>query len=313
MKIGVDIMGGDNAPEAVVLGAIHAREQLPADVELVLIGDQRRMEHILAKHEKDTSLFRIVHTDEYIGMGDNPAKAISKKSKSSITIGFQLLKEGKIDGFASAGNTGAMFFASMYSVKSIPGVIRPCLSTFVPVIGGRARLLLDVGINPDCKPDVLYQYGILGSLYIKLIYRVNDPKVALLNIGAEEEKGNLLTKSAYQLMKDASEFNFAGNIEGNELFTKGKADVIVTDGFVGNVVIKEAEAFYGIIKAKNLQDNYFEQFNFENYGGTPILGINKPVVIGHGISNEFAIKNMIVLTKDIVEKDLSKEITAAFN
>ena len=170
---------------------------------------------------------------------------------------------------------------------------------------------MDVGTNADCKPDVLYQFGILGSTFAKHIYNIENPKVGLLNIGEEEEKGNLLTQSAHQLMKGSNDFNFIGNIEGRDVFSDA-VDVIVCDGFTGNVVLKEAEAFYELTKKRGIQDEYFDRFNYEIYGGTPILGINSNVMIGHGISSPLAIKNMLLLAYDVVENKLSDKIKQAF-
>jgi len=244
-------------------------------------------------------------------MGDHPTKAFSQKPNSSISIGFQLLKEGKIDAFASTGNTGAMLVGSMYTVRAIQGIIRPCITSILPKENGSVGLILDVGSNADCKPDVLYQFGILGSLLAENVYGIKKPKVGLLNIGEEPEKGNLVTQAAYSLMKDSKDFNFIGNIEGRDIFSES-VDVIVCDGFTGNVVLKEAEAIYSLIKKRGLSDAYFDRFNYENYGGTPILGINSTVMIGHGISNDIAIKNMILLTKDVVEAGLVQKIKQAF-
>lgn len=311
MRIGIDIMGGDYAPNATVLGALRARKELPKSCTIVLIGDQAQILPLLAQENTDPGLFEIIHSDEMIEMGEHPAKAFSKKPNSSIAIGFQMLSSGQLDGFASAGNTGAMLVGSMYTVKVIPGIIRPCISSVMPRLSGGNSFLLDVGINADCKPDVLYQYAILGSIYAEFVHGVKNPKVGLLNIGSEEEKGNILTRSAYELMKDSKDFNFIGNIEGNEFFDD-RADVIVTDGFTGNVVLKEAEAFYSLIRRRKIEDEYFNRFNFEIYGGTPILGINSTVIIGHGISNETAIKNMIIHTSEVVEAQINTKFKEAF-
>lgn len=311
MRIGLDVMGGDYAPDATLGGAVLARQLLPADVQLVLIGDQKIIEEYLQKKGVSSTGFEIVPSTEVIEMGDHPAKAFSQKTQSSIHIGFQLLQAGKIDGFASAGSTGAMMVGAMYTVKSIPGIIRPAITGPIPKLNGGASILLDVGLNADCKHDVLYQYGILGSLYAEYVYNIQKPKVALLNIGEEEEKGNLLTKAAYQAMHGTTDFNFIGNIEGNEIFDD-KADVVVCDGFVGNVVLKQAEAFYKISRKLKLKDAYFDRFNFENYGGTPVLGVNSNVIIGHGISNDVTIKNMILLTRDVIGANLPSKIKQYF-
>ena len=260
-----------------------------------------------------TSTFSIVHTDEFIEMGENPSKAYAQKPNSTIGLGFHMLRRGEIDGFASAGNTGAMLVGAMFTSKSIPGIIRPCIASVIPTMGEKPGILLDVGINPDARPDVLYQYGLLGALYAEYVFQIKNPKVGLLNIGSEEEKGNLVTKATYQLMKGATDINFIGNVEGNEFFDNDKFNVLVADGFVGNVMLKLAESIYYLAKKKNILDSFFEQFNFENYGGTPILGINHTAIIGHGISNAKAIKNMILHTYKVVEVKLTEHIKAAFN
>ena len=202
-----------------------------------------------------------------------------------------------------------MFIGGFYTVKAIPGILRPPLATLIPKEGGGVKVLLDVGANADCKPDVLYQFGMLGSLFSKHVCGIKKPKVSLLNLGEEKTKGNLLTQASYTLMEENPDYIFVGNCEGRDIFNS-ENDVIVCDGFTGNIVLKEAEGIYSIMKKKGLLDDYFKRFNYENYGGTPILGLNKPIIIGHGISNEIAIKNMILLTKDIVEADLVNKIKA---
>lgn len=311
MKIAVDILGGDYAPQMPILGAIQASKELPSEVKLVLIGNKEEIISSLDSNGVDDANFEIIHTTDCIEMGEHPTKAFVQKPNSSIAIGFQLLKDKKIDAFISAGNTGAMLVGSMYTVKTIPGVIRPCITSILPKEKGGLGLLLDVGANSDCKPDVLYQFGILGSIFAKNIYHIENPRVALLNIGEEEEKGNLVAQSAHQLMKGSKDFNFIGNVEGRDLFNH-KADVIVCDGFTGNVVLKNSESFYVMIKKRKMVDEYFDRFNYENYGGTPILGINANVIVGHGISNDIAFKNMIRLAKESVEVNLPLKIKAAF-
>jgi len=304
-------MGGDFAPEATVLGAILAHNELNSDERIVLIGDETEINKILKREAFDASLFDIVHSEEVIEMGEHPAKAFRKKPKSSISIGFHLLATGEIDAFASAGNSGAMLVGSMYTIKPVSGVIRPSITSVLPKEDGGVGIILDVGINADCKPDVLYQFGILGSLLAENVYGINNPKVGLLNIGEEEEKGNMLSQSAHQLMKDSKEFNFVGNVEGRDLFNN-QADVIVCDGFTGNVILKEAEAFFSLMAKRGLLDDYFSRFNYENYGGTPVLGVNGNVLIGHGISNPKAIKNMLLLAKDVIEAELTAKIKRVF-
>jgi glycerol-3-phosphate acyltransferase PlsX len=312
IRIGIDIMGGDFAPKKTIEGSILAAKDLGQNVQLVLIGDETKIINELKLKGFDSSSFEIVHAPEVIEMGDHPTKALVKKPQSSISVGFQLLKNNKIDGFASAGNTGAMFVGGYMSVKPIAGVLRPCISSILPKEDGGVNVILDVGANADCKPDVLYQFGILGSLFAEHVCGIKNPKVGLLNIGEEESKGNMLTIATHELMKDSADFDFIGNIESRDLFSE-HSDVIVCDGFTGNVVLKQAEAVYELMKKRKINDEYFNRFNYENYGGTPILGLNKTVVIGHGISNEIAIKNMIVLTADVVEADLTNKILNKFN
>ena len=310
MKIGLDIMGGDFAPEAAVLGAILAYKEI-SDSKLVLIGDKDVALKILQDNNFDPANFEFVHTTEVIGMGEHPTKAIVQKPNSSITVGYNLLKEGQIQAFSSAGNTGAMLVGAMFSVKTIPGVSRPAITTIVPKLKGGLGVLLDVGANADCKPDNLLQFGILGSLFCEFIYGVKNPRVGLINIGEEEEKGNMLSLAAHPLLKEEKQINFVGNVEGRDLFTD-TADVFVCDGFTGNVILKLAESFYVISLKKGFNDEFFNKFNYEQYGGSPILGINAPVVVGHGISNPEAIKNMVLLSKNMIESNLVNKMQQAF-
>ena len=311
MKIGVDVMGGDFAPDSVIEGAIDSLSRLSKDEKLVLIGDENRILTKINELESEPSSFDIINTTQVIEMADHPAKAFSQKKNSSIAVGFGMLKSGLIEGFCSAGNTGAMLVGASYTVNVIPGVFRPALATLLPSIDGRSTVILDVGLNPDCKPDVLLQYGILGSLYAQYVLGIQKPTVGLLNIGEEESKGTPSVKAAFELMKEHPGMNFIGNIEGNDLFRETMPDVIVCDGFVGNVVIKQAEAFYSIYKLRKLQDSYFDSLDFENIGGTPVVGINANVVIGHGISKRKAIMNMILQTRDVVKADLAQKIKEA--
>jgi glycerol-3-phosphate acyltransferase PlsX len=223
-----------------------------------------------------------------------------------------MLAKGLIDVFASNGNTGAMLVGSMYKLNTIPGVIRPCITSTLPTISGGKSLLLDVGSNADCKSDVLYQFAVLGSVYAANVLGIENPKVALLNIGEEDSKGNLLSIATYKLLAETDELNFTGNIEGRDIFT-GVADVIVCDGFTGNIVLKEAEGIFTLMKKRGIQDEYFDRFNYENYGGTPILGVKGNAIIGHGISNDIAVKNMILHAHDVVSSDLTEKINQAFN
>jgi glycerol-3-phosphate acyltransferase PlsX len=311
MKIGLDVMGGDFAPDAIIEGAVDSLQHLSADDQLVLLGDEDAILKKLKEMDVETSRFIIVHTTQIIGMGDIPAKAFSQKPDSSIAVGYRMLKSGEIDGFCSAGNTGAMLVGASYTVNLIPGVLRPALATILPSVDKRNSVILDVGLNPDCKPDVLLQYGILGSLFARYVLEIENPSVRLLNIGEEETKGTPAIKVAYELMKGYPGINFQGNIEANGLFVETMADVIVCDGFVGNIVLKLSEAFHHIYQSRNLKDSYFDSLDFENIGGTPIVGINANVVIGHGISKRKATMNMILQTWAVVHVDLAQKIKEA--
>ncbi|MDX2430822.1 MAG: phosphate--acyl-ACP acyltransferase [Bacteroides sp.] len=308
MRIGIDTMGGDFAPGSTIRGSILAREEFPENVEIYLIGDRDIINRYSDENQLDISGLTLVHAPQVVSMGDHPLKSFKEKPDSSIFMGQKLIVNGTIDGFCSAGNTGAMMVGAMQIITSIPGIIRPAIAAPIPHINGHRSLMLDVGLNPDARPDVLYQYGTIGTIYSKLLHEIAEPKVALLNIGLEEEKGNMVARSAYQTMKDSLEFDFIGNFEANELFVSDRANVIVTDGFVGNMILKEAEAFYKVVSMKGVGNGYFEMFNYENGGGTPVLGINGPLIIGHGISNEKAIKNMLFHTAEVVEAGLVKRI-----
>lgn len=312
MKIGLDIMGGDFAPEATIKGAILASKTLSENQKIILIGDQDIAEQHVEQAGVNPAFFEYIHAPDTIGMAEHPTKAIAQKPDSSISRGFQLLKEGAIDSFASAGSTGAMLVGAVLSVKNIPGVIRPAIGTYVPKLSGGYGFLLDVGAVSDCKPEMLAQFGVLGSLFAEHILGLGRPKVALLNIGEEEEKGNALTQASHPLLKQNAQLNFIGNIEGRDVFNDD-VNVIVCDGFTGNVVLKMAESFYVMTKKKGFKDEFFDRFNYETYGGTPILGVNAPVIIGHGISSPEAIKNMILLSKNMIESDIVGKIKSAFN
>jgi glycerol-3-phosphate acyltransferase PlsX len=311
MRIGLDVMGGDFAPDAIIEGAVDSLQHLSVNEKLVLIGDEVSIYGKLSEMQIEPSLFDIIHTSQVIEMADHPAKAFSQKKDSSIAVGYGLLKNSALDVFCSAGNTGAMLVGASYTVNVIPGVLRPALVTVLPCIDNRDSVILDIGLNPDCKPDVLLQYGILGSIYAKYVLGTENPTVGLLNIGEEETKGTPAVKTAYELMKEHPGLNFVGNIEGNALFRETMTDVIVCDGFVGNVILKLGEAFYHIYKSRNLKDSYFDRLDWENIGGTPIIGINANVVIGHGISKRRPIMNMILQTRGVVRANLAQKIKEA--
>ena len=302
-------MGGDFAPEVAVKGALLALEALDHESRIVLFGDEATIRSHIESEGCDADSFDIVHTTDVIGMGDHPVRAFQQKRNSSIVAGFRHLAEGKIDGFASAGSTGAMMVGAMQVVKVIEGVIRP---TIAVMIGG--KLLLDVGLNVDCKPDVLEQYAVIGSVYAKSLGAEN-PSVALLNIGVEPNKGNLQAKATYELLQQGSElglYRFVGNIEASHLFDEESADVIVCDGFVGNMALKLIEGLYSIYAQTDAVSSTFDALNYEKTGGTPVLGINAPVVIGHGKSTAEAIKNMILSTERTIRNNTVEHLKEAF-
>jgi phosphate acyltransferase len=310
MNIALDMMGGDFAPEELVRGVRdYLSEGTPATV--TLIGDESLLKPLLTQYSIPEDKYRLIPSTEVIGMNEHPLKALKEKPKSSISIGFYLLSTGKIDAFISAGNTGAMLIGSLYTIKPIEGVLRPTIGTIVPRENGSNGLIVDVGANADCKAEHLNQFATLGSLYAKYILGIENPKVGLINIGEEEGKGNVLAQATYPLLKANNEINFIGNIEGRDIFLD-HADVLVCEGFTGNVILKMAESLHEIMGRQNIKNEYFDRFNFEAYGGTPVLGVNKPVIIGHGISRAKAYKNMLILAQKMIETQLLEKMASAF-
>lgn len=308
-------MGGDFAPEVVVKGAVMALDAISEDSRIVLYGNAEAIRALLAEVQCAEDKFEIVATSEVIEMGDHPVRAFQQKRDSSIVVGFQHLAEGKIDGFASAGSTGAIMVGSTQVAKVIEGVIRPAISTVVTTVAGTPVIILDVGLNVDCRPDILEQYALIGSIYAESVLGVKTPRVALLNIGSEATKGNSQSKEAYELLQVGSEsgrYNFVGNIEASHLFTSKVADVVVCDGFVGNTILKLCEGLYAINESLGTINSFLEGFNYENIGGTPVLGINAPVVIGHGKSTAQAIKSMILSTEQAIRAKIAERLSEAF-
>ncbi|MCX6352995.1 MAG: phosphate acyltransferase PlsX [Bacteroidetes bacterium] len=311
MRIGLDIMGGDYAPQYPLEGVALAINNLPKSVKLVLIGNNEDIVPFVEKHKFPLDKYEIVHTSQVVEMGESPTKAMTQKPDSSILVGLKMLKAGMIDIFVSAGNTGAVYVGALYTVKAIEGVIRPAIMSLIPKEKGSPGVLLDIGANADCRHDVLFQFGLLGSIYAKAVLGIDNPKVGLLNIGSEPEKGNLVAQAAYPLLAGSDKINFAGNIEGYDLFND-KCDVVVTDGFTGNIVLKTGETIVKIMKDRGLHDEYSEQFDHENHGGSPVLGVNKPVMIAHGVSTPATFAKMITLAQQIVESKLVEKIKQAF-
>jgi glycerol-3-phosphate acyltransferase PlsX len=312
MNIALDIMGGDYAPAEAILGVKEYLSAIKNPAHLILVGDETKLQPLIAQHlSVYTEHFTVVHAPQVIDMHEHPTKALKEKQQSSVVVGFHLLATGKADAFISAGNTGAMLVGALYSIKPMQGVSRPTIGTYLPRENGQLGLLLDAGINADCKPENLVQFAVLGSLFVQHVWGIERPKVALLNIGEEEGKGNILAQAAYPLLKENKQINFVGNVEGRDIFLD-KADVIVCEGFTGNIVLKMAESIHDIAKRRNIKDDYLNCFDFEQYGGVPVLGVNKPVIIGHGISHAPAFKNMIILSQKIIEINLMEKIRNSF-
>lgn len=315
IRVGLDAMGGDFAPEAAVKGAIAALDEIGNDCRIVLFGDKCQIEQILAEQGVDAAKFDIVPSTEVIEMSDHPAKAFQTKRDSSIVKGFAALVKGEIDGFASAGSTGAMMVGSMFTVRPIDGVMRPTIATAIPTLKGGRVTILDIGLNVDCKPEVLEQYALIGSTYASTVAGIENPRVALLNIGEEATKGNAQAKAAYELMqKGAAEghYNFVGNVEASHIFVGDIADVVVCDGFTGNTILKLTEGFYAINRRCGIESDFWSNLNYENAGGTPVLGVNGAVTIGHGKSTPKAIKNMIHSTINTVRSGLVATLQTKF-
>jgi len=313
MNIGLDMMGGDFAPLEAVKGIKLLREANSgiADTQqtLTLFGDEAQISALLAEHGVYMSGIKIVHTTQVIDMHEHPTKAFREKQDSSIAVGFGYLAKGLTDAFISAGNTGAMMVGSLFSIKTIEGIQRPTIGAYMPRENGQLGWLLDAGINSDCKPENLAQFALLGSIFAEQVLNIPNPKVGLINIGEEEGKGNLLAQAAYPLLKEAEGINFIGNIEGRDIFLD-KSDVMICDGFTGNIILKLAESIHGLTQRRNVHDEFFDMFEFEQYGGVPVLGVNKPVIIGHGISHAKAFKNMISIAQKMIEKDVIGMIKA---
>ena len=311
MNIGLDMMGGDFAPLEAVKGLQSYLSENDHAAALFCIGDEAIVKPLLEEYRVVSPNLHLIHAPEVIGYHEHPTKALKEKQRSSIAIGFHLLATGKIDAFISAGNTGAMLVGSMFSIKAIEGVLRPTISTIIPKINGGTGVLVDVGLNADCKPEQLNQFAILGSLYAQYVLNISNPRIGLMNVGEEEGKGNMLTQATYPLLKENTHINFIGNIEGRNVFDD-KADVVVCDGFTGNIILKLAESVYDLTQQRGIKDDYFSRFHYENYGGTPVLGVAKPVIIGHGISHARAFKNMILVAEKMIESELCAKMTEEF-
>jgi glycerol-3-phosphate acyltransferase PlsX len=296
----------------VIEGAIMAASELPENYQIVLIGKQDAMLEILHDLEYRKGAIEMIYCNEVIEMHEHPTRAFSQKPNSSIGVGFKLLKEGAVSAFCSAGNTGAMMVGSLFTLRTLGNIQRPPIAGYFPLKNGNFSLMLDIGANADCKPEVLMQFAELGSLYARFALNIENPKVGLVNIGEEEEKGNTVSQAAYQLLKNNKKINFIGNVEGRDLF-EGKADVYVTEGFTGNVLFKMGESLYEHAVSQGINDPLINRMNYEVAGGSPIIGVNGNVIVGHGISSPLAIKNMILLAKKQIESNVVDKIKEVFS
>ncbi|MDD4980900.1 MAG: phosphate acyltransferase PlsX [Candidatus Omnitrophica bacterium] len=325
MKIVVDAMGGDHAPRVVIEGAIAAVKEY--GVEIILTGNEAQIAPLLKKTRYRGSAITIVHTEEVIGMSESAATSVRRKRNSSIVVGLELVKEGKAEAFFSAGNTGAVVCAAALGLGLLPGIERPGIALVIPTLKG-ISLVIDVGANIDSKPSQLLQYGIMSDVYSRCILNKPNPSVGLLNIGEEETKGTEFMKETHELF-EKSRLNFIGNVEGKDLFS-GKSDIIVCDGFIGNIALKVSESAaeaMGVFLKRHLMNNplgklgllllrgslmrFKKEMDYSEYGGAPLLGVNGVVIIGHGRSNTKAIKNAVRVAKEEVERQFNEKVLEA--
>ncbi len=329
MRIALDAMGGDYAPIETVKGALEAIKEI--DISVVLVGKEEELKKVLKDYHYDENKIEIIHAEEVIEMNEHPAFAVKEKEDSSIVKAIKLLKEKKVEGVVSAGNTGAVMSSALLYLGRIKGIKRPAISTLVPTLTQIPSIILDIGANVDCKKEYLEQFALMGKIYMEEIFNVKNPKIALLNIGEEEGKGNQLVQEAYALLKNNPLFNFIGNVEGKDLF-KGIANVIVCDGFVGNVAIKTAEGvaetlfellsseiksspwstILGLLlkpKFKNVK----KKLDYSEFGGAPLLGVDGTVIISHGRSKAKAIKNALKVAEKMVKLEINRKILEGLN
>lgn len=330
--IAIDAMGGDFAPDNEIQGAISLFESKRSaiDFKIVFVGNEDKIKQSLTKYPAQGLDYSIVHTDEVVTMHDDPTHVLKTKRNSSLIKGIELLANKEVDAYISAGNTGAVLSASTILLGRLKGVSRPTIGSFFPSERPYPVLVVDAGANVDCKPKFLMEFGVMGSIYCSEVLGIDNPKIGLLSIGEESTKGNEATLQAYNLLKESS-LNFIGNIEGSDIF-KGKSDVVVCDGFTGNIILKFAESFIGLLKTKfkDFADKsiinkgllgmslpvfkkILKDFDYQNYGGVPLLGVNGVVIIGHGKSSPLAIQNMLLLAFEQVQKGLNEKIEQALN
>lgn len=324
MKIALDAMGGDYAPSEIVKGAIEALPEIKSTI--VLVGNKTLIDMELNKYKFDNHRIEIVHAEQVIEMHEHPAFAVKEKEDSSIVKSIKLIKEEKVDGVVSAGNTGAVMSSALLYLGRLKGIKRPAITTVLPTINNTPTIMLDIGANVDCKKEYLVQFALMGKIYMESIFGIENPKIALLNIGEEEGKGNQLVQETYSLLKNNPYFNFYGNVEGKDLF-KGIVNIIICDGFVGNIAIKTAEgvaetlfeliskelksSWWSIILALLLKPkfrNVKKSMDYSEFGGAPLLGINGNVIISHGRSKSKAIKNALKLAERVINLKINDKI-----
>lgn len=322
MKIAVDAMGGDNAPYEIVMGVYNAAKERP-DVELTLLGDKEAIENCIGNFEKLSNI-KIIHTNSFVSMDDDPMIVMKEKNDSSMAVGLVMLKNEEFDGFISAGSTGALHTASTLIVRRIKGIRRSAIATIIPF--ENPILMLDSGANPTVTADILNQWAILGSVYMSKMLNIDNVRVGLLNNGTEEHKGTPEVQEAYQLLKNNEKINFIGNVESKEL-PNSPCDVLITDGFTGNITLKLLEGmakfFFGSLKkvyttnsktklsyllAKKELKTLKSSFDSSKYGGAPLLGLSKPVIKAHGSSNANDIKNAIIQTVEYIDTGIIKKV-----
>lgn len=325
-------MGGDHAPEPIVLGAIEAATHFADEMEIILVGDEEAIRQFLPPERARSLGIQIVHATECIGMEESAASSFRKKRDSSIAVATKLASEGSAEAVVSAGNTGAVVTASLLNLGRIAGVLRPAIASVVPTHHNGQCILLDVGANSDTKPLHLYQFALMGRVFARCVYGIPSPSVGLLNIGEESSKGSEVAQQAFKILNDnASLLNFVGNVEGRDIL-RGTADVIVCDGFTGNVILKFAESVVGMVVGairNELKENLKfklgaallkpvfakvkSRLNYEEYGGAPLLGLNGSVVIAHGTSSPKAIKNALRVAakgaRERVDTKIAEEVS----
>lgn len=323
IRIAIDAMGGDFAPEYPVLGAIDAAKENP-DIDVIIVGPEDKIKEVLDKNPVSLPNLKVVHADEYVTMDDVPAEVFKSKPRSSLNVALRMQREKEADALVSAGNTGAVLSHSTLRLGRIPGIGRATIGAQLPTMKG-STMVFDVGATVDCRPNHLVEYAVMGSIFVSNIYKIENPTVGLLSVGEEKVKGSALSLAAYELLEKAP-INFIGNIEGGDIL-RGKVDVVICDGFVGNILLKLAESVLDLLKFKfreyaelgffkkiwigmmyGTMKKILKKFDYQEQGGTPLLGVNGVSIIGHGKSTPYAIKKMILRADEIARFGINKKI-----